>query len=140
MRAGDLVGAWFPSHKWRRRRPVSRDSDGRAATDPPTDSKYDLAGVPDPAEKTTMTTFVKALRGLRGSNLHDAVRTRSVAGQSVVTRAIREGWRIMKDTAYGFVADEALSRGVAIAAHGAWPPRIAIGALGAGASPTGEED
>jgi hypothetical protein len=61
----------------------------RQPTDPPTDSKYDLAGVPDPAEKTTMTTFVKALRG---SNLHDAVRTRSVAGSlSSHARSARAG-------------------------------------------------
>jgi hypothetical protein len=47
----------------------------------------------------------------------------------------------MKDTAYGFVADEALSRGAAIAAHGAWrPPRIAIGALGAGAVRFGQSE
>jgi membrane protein len=30
-------------------------------------------------------------------------------------RAVRQGWFIIKDTGYGFIADEALSRGAAIA-------------------------
>jgi membrane protein len=37
------------------------------------------------------------------------------AGRSVTQRATRHGWRIIKDTGYGFIADEALSRGAAIA-------------------------
>jgi membrane protein len=28
---------------------------------------------------------------------------------------MRQGWQIIKDTVYGFIADEALSRGAAIA-------------------------
>jgi membrane protein len=36
-------------------------------------------------------------------------------GRSVATRAIRQGLHVIKDTAYGFVADEALTRGAAIA-------------------------
>jgi membrane protein len=52
--------------------------------------------------------------------LSDASSTRAVwprlgAGRSVAQRATRHGWRIIKDTAYGFIADEALSRGAAIA-------------------------
>jgi membrane protein len=44
-----------------------------------------------------------------------AVWTRLGARRSVAQRAIRRGWRVIKDTAYGFIADEALSRGAAIA-------------------------
>jgi len=33
----------------------------------------------------------------------------------VVKQAMRQGWRIIKDTVYGFIEDEALSRGAAIA-------------------------
>jgi hypothetical protein len=33
----------------------------------------------------------------------------------VVKRAMRQGWRIIKDTVYGFIEDEALSRGAAVA-------------------------
>ena len=47
--------------------------------------------------------------------MHDAVRTGPAAGQSVIARALGRGWHIIKDTAYGFIADEALSRGAAIA-------------------------
>jgi membrane protein len=44
-----------------------------------------------------------------------AVRTRLGAGRSVALRATLRGWRVVKDTVYGFIADEALSRGAAIA-------------------------
>jgi membrane protein len=37
------------------------------------------------------------------------------ASGAVAIRAIGDGWQIIKDTAYGFIADEALSRGAAIA-------------------------
>jgi membrane protein len=42
---------------------------------------------------------------------------RPIAGESwrYAGRAVRQGWLIIKDTAYGFIADEALSRGAAIA-------------------------
>ncbi len=42
---------------------------------------------------------------------------RPIAGEGwrYVGRAVRQGWLIIKDTGYGFVADEALSRGAAIA-------------------------
>jgi membrane protein len=42
---------------------------------------------------------------------------RPIAGEGwrYAGRAVRQGWLIIKDTGYGFVADEALSRGAAIA-------------------------
>jgi membrane protein len=42
---------------------------------------------------------------------------RPIAGESwrYAGRAVRQGWLIIKDTGYGFIADEALSRGAAIA-------------------------
>ena len=39
--------------------------------------------------------------------------------RAVVAQAIRQSWQIIKDTAYGFIADEALSRGAAIAFYAA---------------------
>jgi membrane protein len=42
-------------------------------------------------------------------------RTGPAAGQSVIALALGRGWHIIKDTASGFIADEALSRGAAIA-------------------------
>jgi membrane protein len=48
--------------------------------------------------------------------LHNATSQSAVRPTAdVATRAIRQGWLIIKDTGYGFIADEALSRGAAIA-------------------------
>jgi uncharacterized BrkB/YihY/UPF0761 family membrane protein len=55
------------------------------------------------------------VKALSDASSNGAVRTRLGGGRSVAQRATRDGWRIIKDTAYGFIADEALSRGAAIA-------------------------
>jgi membrane protein len=55
------------------------------------------------------------VKALSDASSNHAVWTRLGAGRSVAQRATRHGWRIIKDTAYGFIADEALSRGAAIA-------------------------
>jgi membrane protein len=47
--------------------------------------------------------------------LHDSVRRGLLAGRSITAGALGQSWHIIKDTAYGFIADEALSRGAAIA-------------------------
>jgi membrane protein len=51
----------------------------------------------------------------RNAVLRDVLRATPGRGRSVATRAIRQGWHVIKDTAHGFVADEALTRGAAIA-------------------------
>ena len=55
------------------------------------------------------------MKALHDAISNNAIRTRLGAGRSVAQRAIGHGWRIIQDTAYGFIADEALSRGAAIA-------------------------
>jgi membrane protein len=65
-----------------------------------------------PVETTAADDFVKALRDASSNH---AVWTRLGGRRSVAQRATRQGWRIIKDTANGFIADEALSRGAAIA-------------------------
>jgi membrane protein len=55
------------------------------------------------------------VKALSDASSNGAVRTRLAAGRSVAQRATRDGWGIIKDTAYAFIADEALSRGAAIA-------------------------
>jgi uncharacterized BrkB/YihY/UPF0761 family membrane protein len=65
------------------------------------------------------------MAGVRKRSSSDAVpdddctvsRAGSEAGQleRVTTQALRQSWLIIKDTGYGFIADEALSRGAAIA-------------------------
>jgi membrane protein len=52
---------------------------------------------------------------LRKTDLHCAVRTFPRSEPRVLIQAIRQGWEIVRDTVYGFIADEALSRGAAIA-------------------------
>jgi membrane protein len=52
---------------------------------------------------------------LRKTDLHYAVRTFPRSEPRVLIQAIRQGWEIVRDTVYGFIADEALSRGAAIA-------------------------
>jgi membrane protein len=52
--------------------------------------------------------------------LHNTISQSSVrptpgASWRVTTQALRQSWLIIKDTGYGFIADEALSRGAAIA-------------------------
>jgi len=65
-----------------------------------------------PRRQRRQTDPVKALSDASSNH---AVWTRLGTGRSVAQRATRHGWRIIKDTAYGFIADEALSRGAAIA-------------------------
>jgi membrane protein len=65
-----------------------------------------------PRRQRRQTVLVKALSDASSNH---AVWTRLAAGRYVAQRATRHGWRIVKDTAYGFIADEALSRGAAIA-------------------------
>jgi membrane protein len=55
------------------------------------------------------------VKALSDASSKHAVWTRLGAGRSVAQRATRHGWGIIKETAYGFIADEALSRGAAIA-------------------------
>jgi membrane protein len=52
---------------------------------------------------------------LRKTDLHCAVRTFPRSEPRELIQAIRQGWEIVRDTVYGFIADEALSRGAAIA-------------------------
>ena len=65
-----------------------------------------------PRRQRRQTVLVKALSDASSNH---AGWTRLGAGRSVAQRATRHGWRIIKDTACGFIADEALSRGAAIA-------------------------
>jgi uncharacterized BrkB/YihY/UPF0761 family membrane protein len=59
-----------------------------------------------------VTHLVKARRD---ANVRDAVQTGPPAGRSLTAGTLGQSWHIVKDTAYGFIADEALSRGAAIA-------------------------
>jgi membrane protein len=52
---------------------------------------------------------------LHNATSQSAVRPTADERWGFATRAIRQGWLIIKDTGYGFIADEALSRGAAIA-------------------------
>jgi membrane protein len=65
-----------------------------------------------PRRQRRQTNSVKAFSDA-GSNR--AIWPRLGAGRSVAQWATRHGWRVIKDTASGFIADEALSRGAAIA-------------------------
>ncbi len=55
----------------------------------------------------------RSMKVLRDADLNHVVQL--VAWRFAAPGAIRRGWHVIKDTAYGFVADEALSRGAAIA-------------------------
>jgi membrane protein len=52
---------------------------------------------------------------LHNTTSQSAVRPTADESWRVATRSVRQGWLIVKDTGYGFIADEALSRGAAIA-------------------------
>ena len=65
-----------------------------------------------PRRQRRQTNSVKAFSDASSNR---AIWPRLGAGRSVAQWATRHGWRVIKDTASGFIADEALSRGAAIA-------------------------
>ncbi len=52
---------------------------------------------------------------LHNTTSQSAVRPAADETWWVANRAVRQGWLIIKETGWGFIADEALSRGAAIA-------------------------
>ena len=62
---------------------------------------------------------MNSVKILRKADLREPLNIRPGTSRAVVAQAIRQSWQIIKDTAYGFIADEALSRGAAIAFYAA---------------------
>ncbi len=62
---------------------------------------------------------MNSVKILRKADPREPLNIRSGTSRAVVAQAIRQSWQIIKDTAYGFIADEALSRGAAIAFYAA---------------------
>jgi membrane protein len=62
---------------------------------------------------------MNSVKVLRKADLREPLNIRPSTIRAVVAQAIQQSWQIIKDTVYGFIADEALSRGAAIAFYAA---------------------